>query len=195
MRLGTVGMCILIIFLSWLQDAIPRYNKKFWSRGKVKITEYRHFSWRPLEKERRCEIGFTLGRDRFQRKCQDIDECSEYRGFCKGNVHCTNTVGSYICGCRDGYRTGGFYDTDCIDINECRNPDQCPKGALCVNTEGSFTCQCKDGYGGRLCKDINECSLNKAKCDRNAFCQNSGLGVNLQRSFSVVVYIEHVNQP
>ena len=34
LRFGTIGMCILIMFLVWLQDALPRYNKKFWSRGK-----------------------------------------------------------------------------------------------------------------------------------------------------------------
>ena len=33
-RVGAIGMCILIMFLVWLQDALPRYNRKFWSRGK-----------------------------------------------------------------------------------------------------------------------------------------------------------------
>ena len=33
MKLGAIAMCCLIIFLAWLQDYIPSYNKKFWSRG------------------------------------------------------------------------------------------------------------------------------------------------------------------
>ena len=33
MKLGAIAMCFLIIFLAWLQDYIPSYNKKFWSRG------------------------------------------------------------------------------------------------------------------------------------------------------------------
>ena len=34
MQFGAIAMCFLIIFLAWLQDYIPSYNKKFWSRGK-----------------------------------------------------------------------------------------------------------------------------------------------------------------
>ena len=33
MRLGAIAMCFLIIFLAWLQDYLPSYNRKFWSRG------------------------------------------------------------------------------------------------------------------------------------------------------------------
>ena len=38
-------------------------------------------------------------------KCTDIDECQKSRRPCQGEVHCTNTVGSFICGCRQGYKT------------------------------------------------------------------------------------------
>lgn len=33
---------------------------------------------------------------------QDIDECSDGTSHCQQD--CTNTVGSYICSCRDGYK-------------------------------------------------------------------------------------------
>lgn len=33
MQLAAFAMCLLIIFLVWLQDYIPSYNRKFWSRG------------------------------------------------------------------------------------------------------------------------------------------------------------------
>ena len=33
MQLGAIAMCLLIMFLVWLQDYIPSYNRKFWSRG------------------------------------------------------------------------------------------------------------------------------------------------------------------
>ena len=93
-------------------------------------------------KERRCEYGFELSRHKcivrykinsfrinkirsgwlihlvkffnlrsFMYLSLDIDECKEY-SLCKGNLHCTNTVGSYICGCRHGFET---IDTDCSD--------------------------------------------------------------------------------
>ena len=34
-RFGIIGMCVLIIILIWLQDYLPAYNKRFWSRGEV----------------------------------------------------------------------------------------------------------------------------------------------------------------
>ena len=115
-------------------------------------------------------MGFTLKKDKLQRYCQDIDECKNYPGLCKGYLHCTNTVGSYVCGCREGYETVG---TECIDINECSNSDICPEKSVCVNTGGSFICQCYEGYEGNLCIDIDECS-NDSDCDINADCLNSG---------------------
>ena len=33
MKFGTIGMCIIIIFLSWLQDWLPMKNRQFWSKG------------------------------------------------------------------------------------------------------------------------------------------------------------------
>ena len=31
MKFGTIGMCIMIIFLSWLQQWLPKKNRQFWS--------------------------------------------------------------------------------------------------------------------------------------------------------------------
>ena len=119
-------------------------------------------------------MGFTLKKDKLQRYCEDIDECVNYPGLCRGYLHCTNTVGSYICGCRSGYETIGL---KCIDINECANRGQCPEKSLCVNTQGNYTCQCYDGYEGALCFDVNECSINGNNCDINADCENLGFSI------------------
>ena len=162
MKIGTIGLCFVVVFLAWLQDYIPAKNRQFWS------------------KERRCEMGFTLKKDRLQRYCQDIDECLNYRGLCKGNLHCTNTVGSYICGCRSGYETVG---TGCIDIDECVSVGQCPEKSLCVNTQGNYTCQCFDGYEGDFCNDIDECSMKRDNCDNNANCSNTGVDTNFAFRF------------
>ena len=136
--------------------------------------------------ESQCETGLILTRQRFQRSCQDFDECIEYQGLCQGNLHCTNTVGRYVCGCRSGFQAVG---TDCIDINECENQNQCPDKALCVNTEGNVTCQCFEGYQGELCEDINECHSNQDNCDKNADCQNSGLVVTYNLCELPVVFL------
>ena len=33
MQFGTISMCIIIIFLVWLQDWLPKKNRQFWNRG------------------------------------------------------------------------------------------------------------------------------------------------------------------
>jgi hypothetical protein len=34
---------------------------------------------------------------------EDINECEEYENLCH-NGHCTNTFGSFMCSCNDGFR-------------------------------------------------------------------------------------------
>ena len=120
-------------------------------------------------------MGFTLTRQR----CTDMDECIEVPGLCQGKLHCTNTHGSYDCGCWDGYETIVTEDwdlmmriPDCADINECDNQGVCPENSACQNTAGNFTCQCNDGHEGHLCADIDECSKSSS-CHTNATCINT----------------------
>ena len=86
----------------------------------------------------------------------DINECVTDNGNCSHD--CTNTPGSYLCSCNNGYSI----DTDghsCsgnyqlfstvfpleIDINECNtNNGGCDHN--CINTIGSYQCQCREGY-------------------------------------------------
>ena len=84
-------------------------------------------------------------------------------------MHCTNTLGSYVCGCRHGYETVG---TSCKDIDECTNQKICPDNSICQNTAGNYTCQCRSGFYGYLCQDIDECSVIDS-CHANATCSNS----------------------
>ena len=96
-----------------------------------------------------------------------------------GNLHCTNTFGSYLCGCRQGYDTVIISDWDlmkriptCRDIDECKNESICPKKSLCRNSSGNYTCLCDDGFRGDSCQDIDECSI-VSTCHANAKCTNS----------------------
>ena len=115
----------------------------------------------------KCKIHFS-----------DIDECHENIDGC--SQLCSNTVGSYTCGCRDGYRLAsdghtcnGMYcciltvigltsQLNHADINECAEEiDRCAQN--CQNTIGSYTCSCNSGY--RLGSNGYSC---------NGIIQNSG---------------------
>ena len=93
-------------------------------------------------------------------------------------MHCTNTVGNYNCGCRDGFYTRIRVDWDlminipyCVDIDECTR-GVCPRNSVCYNTAGNYTCECSSGYEGYLCEDIDECGQ-VSSCDVNAKCSNT----------------------
>ncbi|KAF7284743.1 hypothetical protein GWI33_021612 [Rhynchophorus ferrugineus] len=100
---------------------------------------------------------------------EDINECEEHENICE-NGHCTNTFGSFMCSCNEGFKLdeSGF---TCIDINECENPNICSVGE-CINEPGRYYCQCPEGYmplpGRRECvdmrKDICYLSYNRWKC-------------------------------
>ena len=93
----------------------------------------------------------------------DINECSEGTAGC---AHvCTDTIGSYICSCDQGYhldsegqtcngksktkiylaavenRSNSFL----IDIDEC-NEGTSGCAQTCTNTIGSYNCSCRTGF-------------------------------------------------
>lgn len=75
---------------------------------------------------------------------EDINECEEHENICK-NGHCTNTFGSFMCSCNEGFRLDES-GVVCVDINECEeNPGICSVGE-CINEEGKYYCLCPEGY-------------------------------------------------
>lgn len=100
---------------------------------------------------------------------EDINECDDHENICQ-NGHCTNTFGSFMCSCNEGFvldetRTSCigqlemwsyFYQFNCwnffvtyhliTDINECAlHPQICGIGQ-CINDEGKYHCECPEGY-------------------------------------------------
>ncbi|KAL9989007.1 hypothetical protein ACROYT_G003511 [Oculina patagonica] len=74
--------------------------------------------------------------------CLDIDECAANKHDCAAEAVCTNTAGSFICTCLDGYQGNG---KTCQDKDECStNEHNCNSAEACVNTIGSFTCSCTE---------------------------------------------------
>ena len=93
----------------------------------------------------------------------DADECVNDT-VCDSNASCTNTNGSYLCICDEGYIGNGLIcEGTCMhddaveldvsilslpDIHECLLDMVCDGNADCTNTNGSFTCTCDDGFLG-----------------------------------------------
>ncbi|XP_071959599.1 uncharacterized protein [Antedon mediterranea] len=71
---------------------------------------------------------------------EDINECLINSEICPGD--CVNTIGSFHCGCTDGYEQGP--GNECTDKDECAGEHGCDQ--VCVNTIGSYTCYCRPGY-------------------------------------------------
>ena len=89
---------------------------------------------------------------------EDINECNTLVNICK-NGRCSNTFGSYMCTCNNGYELSSNA-IECIDVDECKNdPFICGVGQ-CVNTPGGFECVCPQGYmlasDGRGCIDMRK---------------------------------------
>ncbi|XP_044256252.1 fibulin-1-like [Tribolium madens] len=118
-----------------------------------------------------CECPPGHHMDPRTQRCEDIDECKHYRA-CYLNAECVNTVGSYKCHCKEGFRGKG---NSCEDIDECKeNAGLCEH--RCVNIWGSYRCACKQGfilsYDNRTCTDIDECEKFKDKKLCVGICDN-----------------------
>ncbi|KAK3612288.1 hypothetical protein CHS0354_011006 [Potamilus streckersoni] len=86
---------------------------------------------------------------------KDLDECENPTTCSKPNTRCSNTHGSFVCACNDGYRIKD--KLECQDIDEClEGIDNCSQA--CENTLGSFKCTCASGFSGDGVK-CTECEI------------------------------------
>ncbi|XP_070192874.1 fibulin-1-like isoform X3 [Littorina saxatilis] len=99
-----------------------------------------------------CNRGYQLREDK--RSCEDIDECTQFRGVGgRGGVcggRCINKPGSYRCECPEGWRLKRD-GRSCEDIDECQeNIAFCPQqDSICINTRGNYKCpvvRCPEGF-------------------------------------------------
>ncbi|KAI8503921.1 hypothetical protein Bbelb_179890 [Branchiostoma belcheri] len=84
------------------------------------------------------------------RTCTDQDECET--SDCQ--QLCTNTPGSFMCGCQEGYL---LLDDrrSCDNIDECSLDDHGGCRHICRDTEGSYYCECEPGF--HLASDLKAC--------------------------------------
>ncbi|KAM6168068.1 adhesion G protein-coupled receptor E1 [Erethizon dorsatum] len=117
-------------------------------------------------------------------ECLDTTTCPVYST-------CSNTVGSYYCTCKQGFRaTNGQSHFSspgvlCEDVNECaQSPQPCGPHSFCTNLRGRYSCSCFPGFssptgngwksgmpGHFACADIDEC-LSSGICPEHADCTN-----------------------
>ena len=154
-------------------------------------------------RERECQTGFLVVRG----ECIDFDECKKHNGFRYENLHCRITVGSYSCGCRNGFKlitriNWDLYinEPECVDIDECKNvrlPKVSVMKRLCVGTSREVVkCNCQEGYfgDGQICfpgsctdincplSDLKECVLTRSnlwKCREGYEIDNSSVCVDV----------------
>uniref|UniRef100_A0A6A7G299 Fibrillin-2-like isoform X4 n=2 Tax=Hirondellea gigas TaxID=1518452 RepID=A0A6A7G299_9CRUS len=134
-------------------------------------------SFRCIDRTPTCPFGYRYNSS--TRDCLDEDECLS--SPCAAEESCRNTLGSFECYCRSGYKQDRSSGR-CKDINECQlGAYNCGISQRCDNTVGSYTCVriagCGTGYtlnhNNGLCEDINECAdSSSSPCRNNENCIN-----------------------
>jgi len=87
---------------------------------------------------------------------EDVAKCEDGNGGC--DHLCVETVDSFFCDCKPGYRLEG--NSTCVDINECELAGSCSQN--CENFVGSFKCSCMPGYQQDL-HNSSVCKVAKGK--------------------------------
>ncbi|KAL6430493.1 hypothetical protein ACFW04_007830 [Cataglyphis niger] len=132
----------------------------------------------PAPANQKCMDGTKFVRNR---GCVDINECRELEDACSSNEECVNTMGSYLCTCKTGFRRDNLTQA-CVDINECQlQENDCLPTQRCDNTIGSYTCTrflpCGTGYtlnaATEICEDDDECVLGTHDCAPGYQCRNT----------------------
>ncbi|XP_011333166.1 fibrillin-1-like isoform X3 [Ooceraea biroi] len=132
----------------------------------------------PALANEKCVDGTRFVRNR---GCVDINECKEIEDACSSNEECVNTMSSYKCICKTGFRRDNLTQA-CVDINECQlQENDCLPTQRCDNTIGSYTCTrflpCGTGYtlnaATEICEDDDECVLGTHDCGAGYQCRNT----------------------
>ncbi|KAL6483638.1 hypothetical protein MHYP_G00085100 [Metynnis hypsauchen] len=97
----------------------------------------------------------------------DVDECVETTDNCSIDAICQNTLKSYKCICKSGYKGDGKH---CEDIDECATDYNGGCVHECINIPGNYRCTCYDGFrlahDGHNCLDVDECAEGNGGCQQ-----------------------------
>uniref|UniRef100_A0A8C5FHV3 Signal peptide, CUB domain and EGF like domain containing 3 n=1 Tax=Gadus morhua TaxID=8049 RepID=A0A8C5FHV3_GADMO len=97
----------------------------------------------------------------------DVDECAEALDNCSIDAICQNTLKSYKCICKSGYKGDGKH---CEDLDECATEYNGGCVHDCINIPGNYRCTCYDGFrlahDGHNCLDVDECAEGNGGCQQ-----------------------------
>ncbi|XP_065196983.1 uncharacterized protein LOC135828460 [Sycon ciliatum] len=128
-----------------------------------------------------CRPGYRRnGSNGTTARCQNVNECTEpaMAPLCiSPNTMCTDTNGSYVCACADGFQR---VNSSCVNTDECAAGTHTCRHVYgkCTDTRGSYTCSCDSGFVGdgmTKCSDENECGqqMKPQACPTNSRCENT----------------------
>lgn len=102
----------------------------------------------------------------------DINECARNTDGCHKYADCTNTPGSYMCECKQGFTGDGG---DCEDVDDCAlSAESCLNGFCMDAGVGDYRCVCDAGWSDRNCDaNINECASMTHTCHEDAVCTDT----------------------
>uniref|UniRef100_A0A8C1XKD6 Signal peptide, CUB and EGF-like domain-containing protein 3 n=1 Tax=Cyprinus carpio TaxID=7962 RepID=A0A8C1XKD6_CYPCA len=93
--------------------------------------------------------------------------CAEALDSCSMDAICQNTLKSYKCICKSGYKGDGKH---CEDIDECASEYNGGCVHECINIPGNYRCTCYDGFrlahDGHNCLDVDECAEGNGGCQQ-----------------------------
>ncbi|KAL4666835.1 hypothetical protein H8959_005524 [Pygathrix nigripes] len=97
----------------------------------------------------------------------DVDECRTHNGGCQ--QRCVNTLGSYLCECKPGFRLHTDSRT-CLAINSCALGNGGCQHHCVQLTITRHRCQCRPGF--QLQEDGRRCVRRSPCADRNGGCMH-----------------------
>lgn len=109
-------------------------------------------------------VVLLLNSSHFMPISADINECDT--NPCGENAICKDTIGSFICSCKEDYTGDPF--KGCVDINECITLEKpCGTYATCENAVPGYNCLCPQGYRASpspqiACEQVNR-RINSSK--------------------------------